>query len=110
MQYYLLPILKNKSSQPRKDDMSRIRTSAESADTLIENLKSKQQSCTQILLDCLATREKFPHMAPRIDKIIGTIEAVMSENADLLSRLETNLGVDSARQLTVPQPRAAVLR
>ena len=90
--------------------MTRYRTTADSAETLIENLKSKQQSCTQILLDCLATREKFPHMAPRIDKIISTIEAVMSENADLLARLETNLGVDSASQITVPSNRQPILR
>lgn len=89
--------------------MTRYRTTADSADTLIENLKSKQQSCTQILLDCLATREKFPQMAPRIDKIISTIEAVMSENADLLARLETNLGVDSATQTSASQPRQPVL-
>jgi hypothetical protein len=61
---------------------------------LVQSLTAKQQNCTQMLIDCLKVREQHPTQAERIDKIIATIEAVMTENADLLARLEVNLGSD----------------
>jgi Trp operon repressor len=54
----------------------------------IKELKTQQEKCTQVLLECIATRDEYPQYAERIDLVISSIEAVMSQNADRLARLE----------------------
>ncbi len=54
----------------------------------INELKVQQDKCTRFILDCITVREQFPQYAERIDDVISTVESVMSENADLLARLE----------------------
>ena len=56
----------------------------------IEALKAQQEKCTRFLLECIAVRDQYPQHAQRIDIVINSVETVMSQNADLLARMEAD--------------------
>lgn len=57
----------------------------------IEDLKAQQDKCTRFLLECISVRDQCPQYAQRIDVVINTVETVMSQNADLLARMEADV-------------------
>lgn len=54
----------------------------------IHRLKAQQNNCMDLLMDCIKVREIHPEYAPRLDQVITSVERTMSQNADLLARLE----------------------
>lgn len=57
----------------------------------IEALKAQQVKCTQFLLECITVRDQCPQYSQRIDVVINSVETVMSQNADLLARMEADV-------------------
>jgi hypothetical protein len=70
---------------------------ASSIEASIKQLKAKQQSCTQLLVECVNFREENPQFAARADVVIASIEAMMSQTAELLAQLESNVRINPAK-------------
>ncbi len=83
--------------------MKTLSTTTNSVLLLRETLKSRQHSCTEFLIDCLKAREKYPHHADRIDRVIAIVEATMAQDADLIAHLDGLNFTDSTYSLTYRQ-------
>ncbi len=61
---------------------------ADSISSQLNRLKSMQNSCTQLLIECVEARASYPHMRARLDGVIARTERVMTQNAAAIARLE----------------------
>lgn len=81
--------------------MSDIDVNSQSIRERVSRLKTQQQTCTEFLIECIHYREQHPEYAERLDAVIASIEVVMSQNADMLARLESSHKVGQPYQLHV---------
>jgi hypothetical protein len=51
-------------------------------------LKSQQQLCNKLLMDCVSLMEIYPDYTERLMTVMNQVEAMMEQNNRLIARLE----------------------
>jgi hypothetical protein len=63
-------------------------TSKETLDQRLSRLKTQQQHCNKLLMDCVSLMEVYPHYTERLMTVMNQVESMMEQNNRLIARIE----------------------
>lgn len=62
--------------------------SKENSDQRLSHLRTQQQLCNKLLLDCVTLMEVYPDYSERLTAVISQVESMMEQNNRLIARIE----------------------
>ncbi|MDB5078926.1 MAG: hypothetical protein JWP00_850 [Chloroflexi bacterium] len=71
--------------------MTILHTSKNDQTQRLSRLKNQQQSCTNLLIECVKIMETHPEYTDRLTAVMSQVEAMMAQNSRLIARMEASL-------------------
>lgn len=53
----------------------------------LSRLKTQQQLCNRLLMDCVSLMEVYPHYTERLMAVMSQVEDMMAQNNNLIARM-----------------------
>lgn len=57
----------------------------------LARLKSQQQACSNLLIECIKIMEVHPEYTNRLMNVMNQVETMMAENTRLIARMEISV-------------------
>ncbi|MBN9387427.1 MAG: hypothetical protein J0I20_05180 [Chloroflexi bacterium] len=54
----------------------------------LSRLKTQQQLCNKLLMDCVSLMEVYPDYTERLMAVMNQVESMMEQNSRLIARIE----------------------
>ena len=71
--------------------MTILAASKEEYNYRLAHLKSQQQACSRLLIECVTLMESNPDYTERLMTVMGQVETMMAQNTRLIARMESSL-------------------